>query len=206
MFVVLAAVAVCLIAPVDGAIAEPFSPSGQYSGHWGVDFESEIGDNVRAPVAGSVSFAGSVAGMRSVTIQPVGGFKVSISYLASIGVSRGAFVRSGQVIGTAGVEKRIPGVHMSTRIGGKYVDPVDQMGCRTTDITRALRLVAPPQPYPRSRANRNSRRNLRPDSYRPPPRRGDSVASGRSRSGPVHPHRPALAEGQIRSDGCGASS
>ena len=73
MFVVLAAVAVCLIAPVEGAMTEPFLPSGQYSGHWGVDFEAELGDEVRAPASGTVSFAGSVAGMKSVTIQPVSG-------------------------------------------------------------------------------------------------------------------------------------
>ncbi len=189
MLFVLAAAAVCLVAPVSGPVTEPYAPSGQYSGHWGVDFAAEVGDEVHAPVAGTVSFAGSVAGMKSVTIQPVSGFKVSISYLATVGVVRGTVVRRGSVVGRAGLEKGMSGVHMSTRIDGQYVDPVGQMGCRATDISRALRLVTPPQPYPRSRANRNPRRNIRPDSSRPSPRRRDRAASGPSRPGPVHPRR-----------------
>jgi len=189
VFSILAVAAVCLIPPVNGAVTEPYSPSGQYAGHWGIDFAADVGDDVAAPVSGTVSFAGSVAGMKSVTIQPMSGFKVSISYLATVGVARGAAVRRGQVIGTAGVEKGEPGVHMSTRIGGKYVDPADQLGCRATDITRALRLVTPPQPYPRSRANRNSRRNIRPDSHRPSSRWRNSAASGQSRSSALHSRR-----------------
>ena len=195
MFAALALTAVCLVAPVNGDVVQPYSPSGQYSGHWGVDFEALPADHVYAPVAGVVSFAGSVAGMKSVTIQPVGEFKVSVSYLATIGVARGGVVRRGQLIGTAGLERGVLGVHLSTRIGGKYVDPIDQMGCRSTDISRALRLVTPPQLYPRPRANRNSRRNIRSDTHRPPPRRRDSAAPGRTRSGLVHAGRRPLAKG-----------
>lgn len=195
MFAAFALAAVCLVAPVSGDTVEPYSPSGQYSGHWGIDFEALPGEDVYAPVAGVVSFAGSVAGMKSVTIQPVDEFKVSVSYLATIGVVRGVVVRRGQLIGTAGLERGVVGVHLSTRIGGKYVDPANQLGCRSTDISRALRLVTPPQLYPRPRANRNSRRNIRSDTHRPPPRRRDSATPGRTRSGAVHASRGSLAKG-----------
>jgi hypothetical protein len=97
-------------------------------------------------------------------------------------------------VGTAGIEKGLSGVHVSMRIGDKYVDPVDQLGCRTTDISRALRLVTPPQPYPRSRANRNTRRNIRSDTHRSSPRWRDGATPGGTRSSPIHASRRSMAE------------
>lgn len=195
MFVGFAISAVCLSAPVDGPIAHGFEPTGRYSGHWGVDYAVALGSPVRAAVTGRVSFAGQVGGMLSVTIEPVPGLKVSTSYLSETRVRRGTFVRKGQVVGLSGTEDGLEVVHFSVRIAGRYVDPVGQMGCRSTDITRALRLITPPQPYPRSRAHRDTRRNVRPDSYRASPCRRDSPASGRARSGSVHAGRRSLAEG-----------
>jgi len=171
MLVVFAISAICLSAPVNGPVIAGYSPAGQYAGHWGLDFAAVVGQPVAAPASGRVTFAGSVAGMRSVTIEPVPGLKVSLSYLSTIEVSTGDRVTRGQTVGTAGAPHGVPGVHMSTRINGAYVDPATHMGCRDTDITRALRLVTPPRPYPRHRANRNPRRNLRSDPHRPPPRR-----------------------------------
>ena len=113
--------AVCLSPPVDGEVTKPFAPSGSYAGHWGVDFEANYGEAVVAPSSGRVTFAGSVAGMRSVTIQPVPGYKISISYLSEIGVRRGDWVHRGHVVGRAGLEDGMKGVHLSTRINGSYV-------------------------------------------------------------------------------------
>ena len=183
MFAALAIAAVCLTTPVNGELIAAYSPSGQYSGHWGVDYVAPIGSLVWAPVSGVVTFAGSVAGMNSVTIQPVSGFKVSVSYLQTVEVSRGSWVRRGQVVGTTGLGHGTAVVHMSTRINGRYVDPISQMGCRSTDISRALRLVTPPQPYPRSRANRNPGRDVRSDPHRPSPRWRDGSRSGATRQG-----------------------
>ena len=191
--------AICLVPPVDGPIVTPYSPIGQYGGHWGIDFEAHVGEPVHAPASGVVTFAGSVAGMKTITIQPVGGFKVSVSYLSDVGVSQGDYVRRGSPVGAAGVEDGVPGVHMSTRIDGQYVDPRSQLGCRSTDITRALRLVTPPQPYPRTRAHRNPRRNVRPDPHRSSARRRSRASSGRSRQDPLHAGRYTLAK--VRSGG-----
>lgn len=194
MFVFLAIAAVCLSPPVNGPVNAGYSPSGQYAGHWGVDYQADVGDPVKAPASGVVTFAGSVAGMRSVTIQPVSGFKVSVSYLSSLSVSAGQRVDRGEVVGAAGSAHDSGGVHLSTRINGSYVDPATQMGCFSTDITRALRLVTPPQPYPRTRANRNPGRDLRSDSHRPSPRRGNGTSPTGAGSGRVHPGRGTLAE------------
>ncbi len=187
MFAVFAIAAVCLSPPVSGPVIAPFFPIGQYAGHWGVDFAADVGDTVRAPVTGRVTFAGSVAGMRSITIEPVAGFKVSVSYLEYIEVFVGDQVTRGDRIATAGAPHGEPGVHMSLRIGGVYVDPLPQIGCRETDISRGLRLLPPPrEPYPRSRAHRDTRRNLRPDPYCPSPCWRGRPRSGRVGQGSLH--------------------
>ena len=194
MLGVFAIAAVCLVPPVNGPVIAGYSPSGHYGGHWGVDYGASLGDPVYAPLSGVVSFAGSVAGMQSITIQPVTGFKVSVSYLSAIDVSAGDYVRRGLRIGLAGVEDGVSGVHLSTRLGGRYVDPATQMGCRSTEITRALRLVTPPQPYPRRRANRNSRRDVRSHPHRSPARRGGCSSSGATGQDPLHACGEPLAE------------
>ena len=167
----LAIAAVCVSAPVEGPVTAKFAPVGEYSGHWGVDFAAEPGSAVRAPASGTVTFAGSVAGMRTVTIEPVPGLKVSVSYLATTEVSGGSRITRGQRIGTSGVPHGVAGVHLSVRVDGRYVDPAGFLGCRSTDISRALRLVEPPMPYPRRRAYRHSRWDVRPHPHRPPARR-----------------------------------
>lgn len=189
MLVVFAIAAVCLTPPVEGPVVAGYAPTGEYSGHFGVDYAAGIGQVVRAPASGTVTFAGSVAGMRTLTIEPVPGFKVSVSYLSGVSVSTGSYASRGSPIGIAGSPHGRPGVHLSTRIGGRYVDPASHMGCGTTDISRALRLVTPPDLYPRSRANRNPRRDFRPDTRRPSPHRRMRVAPGGSRPGLDHPRR-----------------
>jgi murein DD-endopeptidase MepM/ murein hydrolase activator NlpD len=178
--------AVCLVAPVNGPVVQGYSPIGAYAGHWGIDYAVPLGTAVAAPAGGRVTFAGSVAGMLTVTIEPVLGLKVSVSYLSRITVAAGDTVERGERVGLAGAPHGTPGVHLSTRIAGHYVDPASQLGCRRTDITRALRLVTPPGPYPRRRAHRDLRWDFRSDPHRPPPRRGDGPASGRARSGSLH--------------------
>lgn len=167
----LAVAAVCISAPVDGPVTFGYAPIGDYGGHWGVDFSAEPNSPVMAPADGVVTFAGSVAGMRTVTIEATPGLKVSVSYLSAVEVAAGARVIQGQRVGSSGMPHGIAGVHMSVRLAGRYVDPVRFLGCRTTDITRALRLVEPPMPYPRRRANRHPRWDLRPHPHRPPARR-----------------------------------
>ncbi len=199
MLNILALTAVCLVAPVEGPIVAGYSPSGQYAGHWGVDFAIERGARVDAPLGGVVTFAGSVAGMRTVTIQPSVGVRVSLSYLDEIEVISGAHVRLGQRIGRSGIAHGTGGVHLSLRLNGRYVDPAPHLRCMSKDISRALRLVTPPQPYPRRRANRNPRRDLRSDPHRPPPRRRGGTSSGRPGSCSVHASWSPMAE--VRS-GC----
>src|SRR5689334_13972881 len=93
--------------PVDGAVIEPFvfDPSQPYAAgqHRGVDLAAPLGETVAAPVAGSVSFAGTVPGSgRSITIATADGYAVTLTHLGSITTAKGATVAEGDGIGTIG--------------------------------------------------------------------------------------------------------
>ncbi len=194
MISIFAMATVCLVAPVQGTVTAGFEPSGQYGGHWGIDYSMDRGAPVHAPAAGVVTFAGSVAGMKTVTIQPMIGVKVSLSFLDEIDVRVGARVGLGQRIGRAGIERGRSGVHMSLRINGRYVDPERHLSCRSPDVSRALRLITPPQPYPRRRAHRHSRRDLRSDPHRSSPCGRGGAAPSEVGPSAVHAGRGAMAE------------
>jgi hypothetical protein len=181
---------VCLLFPIPGGdVIRPFAPEGAYAGHWGVDVAAPAGAPVVAPLSGRVSFAGSVAGMLTVTIEQ-GPMKVSLSYLGSVAVARGAAVSVGEVVGTSGHAHGLEAVHLSVRLSGDYVDPAPFLGCRLGSISDALRLV----PYPGSGANRNPRRNLRSAPSGPPPHRRSGLSPTRPRPDHVHAGGGAVAE------------
>ena len=94
-----------------------------------MDLASSLGAVVRAPVSGRVTFAGSVAGTRSVTVAPLSQVRVSISYLSEIWVVTGQQLRVGQPLGRSGTDHGIPAVHLSLRVEGRYQDPSHALGC-----------------------------------------------------------------------------
>lgn len=129
VWVIAALLSVCtLSAPVTGPISSGFAPT-TYSGHWGIDFSAPAGSPVTAPAGGTVTFAGSVAGMRSVTIDH-GWFRTSVSYLSVILAYPGMMVGRGEVVGLAGRPHGSDGVHLSVRVGSRYTDPEPWLACR----------------------------------------------------------------------------
>jgi murein DD-endopeptidase MepM/ murein hydrolase activator NlpD len=76
-----------------------------------------------------VSFAGSVAGNRSVTVEHGDGVRTSYSFLADIEVAEGDEVKQADVVGTVGAghpnEDLPPHVHLSARHGELYFDPIE---------------------------------------------------------------------------------
>lgn len=133
-----------LSAPVPGPVVAPFAPIGAYAGHWGVDLAAPEGTTVRAAAAGTVTFAGVVAGNTTVTVDHGGGLKTSASYLGRLLVGRGAWVGRGTPIGESGVHDDRPALHFSMRIDGSYVDPAMFLGCRPAVPAPGLRLVPLP--------------------------------------------------------------
>jgi murein DD-endopeptidase MepM/ murein hydrolase activator NlpD len=132
-----------LSAPVIGEIVRDYAPVGRYGGHWGVDFSVAEGTDVHAAEAGTVTFAGEVAGVLSVTVDHGGGLRTSYSYLSEIDVVRGQRVTVGSVVGTSGSDHDLAAVHFSVRIGDVYQDPEDWLACFSSPYP-ALNLVPLP--------------------------------------------------------------
>ena len=125
----------CLsLPPIEGPVVADFAPSDGYAGHWGVDIAAPPGSDVKAPDRGVVTFAGRVAGMTSVTIRLSDGARISLSYLSSIEVSTGQRVSAGAVVGTSGLAHGEPALHVSMRLGDRYVDPLAHLRCRSGTI------------------------------------------------------------------------
>ena len=87
-----------LARPLD--VVRPFAPpsSAFGPGHRGVDLGGEAGEPVLAPGAGTVRFAGDVAGRPVVSIEHAGGLRTTYEPVRPA-VAAGAAVAPGQVIG-----------------------------------------------------------------------------------------------------------
>jgi murein DD-endopeptidase MepM/ murein hydrolase activator NlpD len=127
--------------PLDGTVVHAYdAPDNPYApGHRGVDVSAPLGSFVRASAAGTVSFAGNVAGDLSVTIDHDPHLKTSYSYLGSIAVKKGQRVEQGTVVGTVGRGHPNSGigphVHLSARRDGVYFDPLElYVGSRLDDL------------------------------------------------------------------------
>ena len=127
--------------PVDGPVLQAFVfgddpyAAGQ---HRGIDVAAEAGAPVRAPAAGTVTFAGTVpGGGRTVTIQTADGYSVTLVHLGSIGTARGVAVVEGAAVASVGpsgdAEHDGPYVHVGVRRSADpngYVDPLELLPSR----------------------------------------------------------------------------
>ena len=106
--------------PVDAPVSDPFrAPSSPYGpGNRGLEYDTAPGTEVRAAADGRVTFAGSVAGARHVTVLHPDGLRTTASYLATIAVVVGQEVAQGDLLGTT--EGRL---HFGARSGDAYLDP-----------------------------------------------------------------------------------
>ena len=168
--------------PADGPVLRPFALAGdEYEAgqHRGIDIGAAVGEPVRAPAAGTVSFAGPVpAGGRAVTIQTADGYAVTLLQLGAVAVARGASVAEGEVVGQVGESEdavtTAPHVHLGIRVAAEpngYVDPLASpaVPARTplaAEPAPPRRRIAAPAPRHRAGAALPRRRRHR---RRPPP-------------------------------------
>ena len=116
-------VAALLLPP--GPVVRGFEPPATVygAGHRGLDLAARPGDRIRAPMRGTVTFAGRIhdrsivsitSGSRIVSVEPV-----------TASVSIGQQVSAGDVIGVVGIGGHcsLRCVHVGMRIDGTYVDP-----------------------------------------------------------------------------------
>jgi hypothetical protein len=137
--------------PVDGPVLRSFvfDPTNPYAGgqHRGIDVGAPSGAPVRAPAAGTVSFAGNVpGGGLTLAVRTADGYSVTLVHLGAIGVARGTTVQEGDVVGSVGPsgepELAEAYVHLGIRVAADqqgYVDPVSLLPGRN---------VAPPADAP----------------------------------------------------------
>lgn len=131
-----------LTPPVDGAIVARFeAPVRKWgSGHRGIDYVVAPGTAVRAAAAGTIAFAGSVAGTLAITIDH-GPFQTTYSSLSSVDVTEGQVVDRGHWIGAAGEAHAGTGggLHLGVKDGDAYLDPALFFG--PVDASAAIHLA-----------------------------------------------------------------
>jgi len=111
--------------PVNGTVTSNFGPrSGR--NHDGIDIAAPTGTAVRAAACGTVSLAGQQSGYGNmVCITHTSQFSTCYAHLSRFGVSNGARVEQGQVIGYVGCTGNCTGphLHFETRVNGQAQDP-----------------------------------------------------------------------------------
>ena len=121
--------------PASGAVLRPFAfGSDPYAGgqHRGVDIGADLGEGVRAPAAGTVTFAGTVPRHgKTVTITTADGYAVTLTHLGEVSSRKGDTVAEGATVGVAGAsgepEVPQPYVHLGVRLATDehgYLDPL----------------------------------------------------------------------------------
>lgn len=106
--------------PTDAAVVTPFDMAdGPYgAGNFGIDYATEPGDSVLAIGAGTVAFAGNVAGQFWVTIDHGDGYVSSYGPMASSSLVPGLAIGRSMVVGTV-----LGPLHLGVRLFGEYIDP-----------------------------------------------------------------------------------
>jgi len=138
-----AADATWLIPPVDGPIVRGFeAPRSKWGpGHRGIDIAAPAGTVVRAAATGTVTFAGTVAGVSAVTIHHGDGLETTYSDLGTTSVLAGERVTEGAILGRVGRphHSRPAGLHLGVKQHGSYVDPQAFLGA--LDVVGAIHLA-----------------------------------------------------------------
>src|SRR5829696_2263550 len=111
--------------PVRGTVTSDFGPRWGRN-HDGIDIAAPTGTAVRAAACGTVSLARQQSGYGNIVcITHTSQFSTCYAHLSRFGVSSGARVQQGQVIGYVGCTGSCTGphLHFETRVGGEPRNP-----------------------------------------------------------------------------------
>lgn len=121
--------------PVAGKVVRRFDPprTRYGAGHRGVDLGASGGDPVVSALGGTVTFAGSVAGVSWITVGHGGGLETTYGRVEPRLVSAGDAVAPGSVLGfvAAGASH----VDWGARLDDAYIDPLGLLGRWETYLT-----------------------------------------------------------------------
>lgn len=131
------AILLLVLLPVEGPVVRPFEPPPHpYGpGHRGVDIAAAPGTPVRAPLAGTIAFAGEVARVGWVTIDHGGGLRTTYGDVEPTVVA-GQVVTAGQVVGHTAA----PHLDWGARLHDGYLDPMALLGRWRPHLTRRSRV------------------------------------------------------------------
>jgi murein DD-endopeptidase MepM/ murein hydrolase activator NlpD len=115
----------CWRPPVAAAVADPFrQPDCPWCpGNRGIEYATTLGDDVTSVAAGTVSFAGSIAGVRYVVVDLSNHWRVTYGNLSHSELQVGEVVVTGMVVGSAA-----RAFHFGLRDGDTYIDPAPYLG------------------------------------------------------------------------------
>jgi len=111
--------------PVRGTVTSDFGPRWGRN-HDGIDIAAPTGTAVRAAACGTVSLAGQQSGYGNIVcITHTSQFSTCYAHLSRFGVTGGAHVQQGQIIGYVGCTGSCTGphLHFETRVNGQAQDP-----------------------------------------------------------------------------------
>lgn len=141
-----ALLALTLIWPVPAPVSTDFAPPSApwLAGHRGLDLPAQAGTAVRTPRAGTVAFAGSVAG-KDVIVISHGWLRATYEPVQAI-VAVGQRVRAGEVIGLATSDEShcsATCLHWGLKYGQDYLDPRLLLRTHAILTPRQTRVTAP---------------------------------------------------------------
>jgi murein DD-endopeptidase MepM/ murein hydrolase activator NlpD len=116
---------VTIATPVNGTVTSEFGPRGGRN-HDGIDIAAPSGTAVHAAACGTVSLAGQQSGYGNIVcVTHTSQFSTCYAHLSRFGVSNGAQVQQGQVIGYVGCTGNCTGphLHFETRVNGQAQNP-----------------------------------------------------------------------------------
>lgn len=135
----------CWEPPVDAAVSDPYRrpPCKWCPGNRGIEFDTGPGEPVHAVAAGTVTFAGPVAGTWFVVVLHGDGLRTTYGNVTDLTVSAGSSVVGGMRIATTAGR-----LHFGVRDGDEYLDPTPFLG----EWVGRPRLIpvdgSPPRPAP----------------------------------------------------------
>src|SRR5215210_3679641 len=128
-----------IVRPVSGPVTSDFGPRWGRN-HDGLDIGASIGTPVRAAACGTVSLAGQQSGYGNIVcVTHTSQFTTCYAHLSRFGVSSGARVQQGQVIGYVGCTGSCTGphLHFETRVNRQAQNPRPYLGGGTIPGKRA---------------------------------------------------------------------
>lgn len=140
----------CWPPPVDAAVSDPYRPPAcpWCPGNRGIEYATSPGDPVRAAAAGTVTFAGPVAGVRYVVVEIAGGWRLTYGNVDDPRVAPGDRVVAGMTVGRAAGPFHLGLRDRADAGSDAYLDPTPYLGAWRHRVRLIPTDASAPRPAP----------------------------------------------------------